>query len=122
MLYQELTEKIIAAAVEVHRRLGPGLLEAVYLAALCIELTAARVAWHRQPVFPVIYRDVRIGNYRPDLIVDDLVIVEVKSVARYDPVFEAQLLTYLRVADKRVGLILNFNKPVLKDGIKRMIL
>ena len=117
-----LTEKIIGCAIEVHRQLGPGLLESTYQSAMCIELGFNRLRFEREKTFPVEYRGVRIGFYRPDLIVQDEVVVEVKCVANYDPVFTAQMLTYLRVTGIRTGLMLNFNRPVLKDGIKRFAL
>lgn len=122
MIHQELTEQIIGCAIEVHRRLGPGLLESVYRTALCVELSAAKIGWKREPLYPIEYRGVQIGDYRPDLIVDDKVVVEIKSVSRHEPVFEAQVLTYLRVTGLRVGLLINFNRPVLKDGIKRFVM
>ena len=122
MFLEDLTEKIIGCAIEVHRRLGPGLLEAVYLAAMCIELTHAGLQWKRQISFPVSYRDTMIGEYRPDIIVEDQVVVEIKAVERYDPVFAAQVLTYLRVTGLHVGLLMNFNKAAVKDGIKRYVL
>ncbi len=118
----ELTEKIIGCAIEVHRELGPGLLEATYEAALCIELEAAHLNVRRQPVFPVSYKGRAIGEYRLDMIVEDAVVVEIKSVERFDPVFEAQVLTYLKITGKRVGLLINFNSRLLKDGIRRYII
>lgn len=117
-----LTERIIACAMTVHRELGPGLLENAYHAALAIELVTNRFSIVREPTFPAFYRSVKVGEYRPDLIVDQQVVIEVKSVARYDPVFLAQMLTYLRVTGITVGLIINFNRPRLIDGIKRVSL
>ena len=117
-----LTERIIACAMTVHRELGPGLLENAYHAALAIELVSSKFSIVREPTYPAFYRKVKIGEYRPDLIVDDQVIVEVKSVARYDPVFLAQMLTYLRITGVNVGLIINFNRPKLIDGVKRVSL
>lgn len=122
MEFEELTERIIACAMEVHRQLGPGLLEATYEAAMCVELDSVGLSYQRQVVFPVHYKGRVIGEYRIDLLVDDKVIVEIKSVERFDPVFEAQVLTYLRVTEKKVGLLINFNKRLLKDGIKRFVL
>ena len=116
-----LTERIIGCAIEVHRELGPGLLEATYESALAIELEGAGLRVRRQPVFLVVYEGRTIGEYRLDLIVQDTAVVEVKSVERFDPVFEAQVLTYLRVTGKKVGLLINFNKRLLKDGIKRFV-
>jgi len=115
-----LTERIIGA-IEVHRQLGPGLLEGTYEAAICIELNNAGLNFVRQPIFPVIYKGQVIGEYRLDLIVEDAVVVEIKSVERFDPIFEAQVLTYLRVTSKRVGLLINFNSRLLRDGVKRYV-
>ncbi len=119
---KRLTERIIGCAIEVHRQLGPGLLEGTYEAALCIELQIAGLNFVRQPVFPVIYKGQVIGEYRLDLIVEDTVIIEIKSVERFDPIFEAQVLTYLRVTGRQVGLLMNFNSRLLRDGIKRYVL
>ncbi|HEV8589059.1 MAG TPA: GxxExxY protein [Pyrinomonadaceae bacterium] len=119
---KQLTETIIGCAIEVHRQLGPGLLEQTYEAALCIELQNAGMKFVRQPIFPVIYKGQTIGEYRLDLIVGDSVVVEIKSVERFDPIFESQVLTYLRVTGKKVGLLMNFNSRLLRDGIKRYML
>ncbi|MBV9210154.1 MAG: GxxExxY protein [Acidobacteria bacterium] len=118
----ELTEKIIGCAIEVHRQLGPGLLEGTYEAALCIELESANLHCQRQLILPVVYKGRVVGEYRLDLLVEDEVIIEIKSVERFDRVFEAQILTYLRVAGKKTGLLINFNSRLLKDGIKRFSL
>ena len=118
----ELTERIIGCAIEVHRQLGPGLLESTYEAALAIELECAGLSFERQLVFPVLYKNKKIGDYRLDLLVRNEVVVEIKSVERFDPVFEAQILTYLRVTGKRVGLLINLYSRLLHDGIKRFIL
>ena len=117
-----LTEKIIGCAIEVHRQLGPGLLESTYESALGIELEIAGLLYSRQTVFPVIYKGRQIAEHRIDLIVAQAVIVELKSVDRWDPIFEAQLLTYLRITGYKRGLLLNFNSRLLKDGIKRFVL
>ncbi len=117
-----LTEKIIGCAIEVHRQLGPGLLESTYEAALCVELADAGMECKQQVIFPILYKGREIGKYRLDLLIEDAVIVEIKSVERTDPIFEAQLLTYLRVTGKRVGLLINFNSRLLKYGIKRIVL
>jgi GxxExxY protein len=117
-----LTEKIIGCAIEVHRMLGPGLLEATYEAALCVELKFAGLSFQRQSVVPVSYKNHPVGDYRLDLIVENSVVVEIKTVDRFDPVFEAQLLTYLKITGIKRGLLLNFNSRLLKDGIKRMVL
>ena len=117
-----ITERIIKCAIEVHRQLGPGLLEGVYEEALDIECKFNSLNVLRQFTVPVLYRGKTIGEYRPDMLINDLVIVEIKSVERFDPVFEAQVLTYLKITGKRVGLLINFNSRLVKDGIKRFIL
>jgi GxxExxY protein len=119
---QILTEQIIGCALVVHKELGPGLLESTYEAALCIELAIRGLAFQRQLSIPLLYRGQPIGEYRLDLVVGSQVVVEIKSVARYDPVFAAQVLTYLKITGLRVGLLLNFGRPVLSDGIKRFVL
>lgn len=114
-----LTERIIGCAIEVHRHLGPGLLEAVYEAALCAELDLTGLSYQRQAVYPIAYKGRPIGEHRLDLLVDDTVIVELKSVDRWDPLFEAQVLSYLRATGKPLGLLINFNSRLLKQGIHR---
>ena len=118
----DLTESIIGCAIEVHRYLGPGLLEGTYEEAQSIELADAGWKFQRQLMVPVLYKGRKIGEYRLDLLVEDLVVVEIKSVERFDPIFEAQVLTYLRVTGKKVGLLINFNSRLLKDGLKRFVL
>ena len=117
-----VTEKIIGCAIEVHRVLGPGLLEASYEAALAIEFTAAKIAFQRQLVMPVFYKGQPIGEHRLDFLVEDAVVVELKSIERFDPIFEAQVLTYLRLSGKQRGLLINFHSRLLKDGVKRFVL
>jgi GxxExxY protein len=117
-----LTEKIIGCAIEVHRVLGLGLLEATYEGALCVELELAGLSFQRQSAVPVTYKNRPVGDCRLDLIVENSVVIEIKSVDRFDPVFEAQLLTYLKITGIKHGLLLNFNSRLLKDGIKRMVL
>jgi GxxExxY protein len=117
-----VTQRIIGCAIEVHRVLGPGLLEAMYEAAMCIEFEEAGVKYDRQTRLPASYKGRLLGEYRVDLVVEDLVLVEIKSIDRLNPVFEAQLLTYLRLTGKRIGLLLNFSSRLLKDGVKRLIL
>ena len=118
----DLTERIIGCAIEVHRHLGPGLFESIYESALCLERAAAGLKVECQKAVPIYYRDQAIGEYRLDLLVEDSVVVEVKSVERFDPIFQAQLLTYLRATGKHLGLLINFNTRLLKDGIRRYIL
>ena len=115
-----LTERIIGCAIQVHRQLGPGLLESSYETPLCIELAKNRIRFERQRVIPLLYDGVHVGDYRPDLIVENEVIIEIKSALHFEPVFIAQMLTYLRITGLRRGLIINFNKALLKAGIKRV--
>jgi len=116
------TERIIGCAIEVHKHLGPGLLESVYESALCIELKANALAFKRQFGIPLYYKGELISEHRPDLIVEDKVIVEIKSVEALAPIHVAQVLTYLRVTSLRVGLILNFNSPTMRQGTRRVVL
>lgn len=118
---QLVSNRVIGCAIEVHRHLGAGLLESAYQTALCVELAHSGIGFDRQRVCRLEYRGAVIGEYRPDLIVESTVVVEIKSVLRMEPVFTAQLLTYLRITSLRVGLLLNFNQNVLKDGIKRVV-
>ena len=122
MEINELTDRIIGAGIEVHRHLGPGLTEGSYEVALTMELTSRNLRWSRQAGFPVIYKGRVVGRHRPDLIVEGLVVVEVKAVERLARVHTAQVLTYLQVTGCEVGLVLNFGAAVLKDGISRVVL
>ena len=116
------TEAIIGAAIEVHRHLGPGLLESAYQECLCEELGLRKIPFKRQILLPVIYKSKKLDvGYRIDLLVNDEVIVELKTVAAKLPIHEAQALTYMRLGGWQVGLILNFNVTVLKNGIKRLV-
>ena len=116
-----LTEEIIGAAIDVHRVLGPGLLESAYQECLCVELGLRQLRFASQQELPVEYKGRRVDlGYRLDLVVENLVVLELKSVERLLPLHEAQLLTYLRLGRFPTGLLLNFNVPVLKDGIRRM--
>jgi GxxExxY protein len=117
-----LTGRIIGCAITVHRTLGPGLLEATYEEALCIELSEWRLTFSRQVGVPVNYRGKLIGEYRPDLVVEDSVVVEIKSVERLIGVHQAQLLAYMRILGMRTGLLLNFYGETMKSGIKRLAL
>ncbi len=117
-----LTERIISAAIEVHRALGPGLLESAYRTFLSTELRLRGLKVEREVEVPVTYRGQRLDcGYRMDLRVERLVVVELKAVERLHPAHTAQLLTYLRLSGAPVGLLLNFNAPVLKDGIRRVM-
>jgi GxxExxY protein len=118
---QAVTERIIGCAIAVHKDLGPGLLERPYLIGTCVELAHRGIAFERERKIRLKYRDVEIGDFVPDLIVENKVVVEIKSCLRDEDVFMAQMLTYLRLTNLRVGLILNFNKRVLRDGIKRVV-
>ena len=123
LIHEDLTEVVIGAAIEIHRVLGPGLLESAYEECLCYELSRRDVRFERQVPLPVIYKEVRLDcGYRIDILVADTVVLELKCVEKILPVHDAQLLTYLRLANKRVGLLFNFNVPVLRDGIKRRVL
>ena len=117
-----ITKDIIAAAVRVHRALGPGLLESAYEACLFFELANHGLKVEQQKPLPVIYRGVKLDcGYRLDLFVEDTVIVEVKAVERLMPIHQAQLLSYLKLSMCKVGLLINFNVRVLKDGIRRVV-
>ncbi len=117
-----LTGRIIGAAIEVHRRLGPGLLESTYETCLCYELHLSGLTVKRQLPVPVFYRDTKLDSgYRIDMLVEDEVVVEIKSVADLLPVHTAQLLTYLKHNGGGRGLLINFNVKMLKTGIKRLI-
>jgi GxxExxY protein len=124
LLFEELTERVISAAIEVHRALGPGLLESAYEECLCHELHLREISFARQVPLPVEYKGVKLDcGYRIDLVVDNSLILELKCVEHVLPVHEAQLLTYLKLTGKRVGLILNFNVSVLtRGGIVRKVL
>lgn len=118
----KITGEIIGAAIEVHKVLGPGLLESAYEECLCHELGIRGIAFERQVPLPMEYKGIKLDcGYRLDLIVEDHIIVELKSVNKIDPIHEAQLLTYLRLKRARLGLIINFNVAVLKNGIRRIV-
>jgi GxxExxY protein len=118
----QLTSVVVQAAIRVHRALGPGLLESAYLGCLCYELSLSGVAFETQKALPLVYQGMKIDcAYRVDLVVAKSVIVEVKALEFLAPIHSRQLYTYLRVADCRVGLILNFGAPTMKEGIKRVV-
>jgi GxxExxY protein len=120
---QDLTGKIIAAAIEVHRILGPGLLESIYEECLCYEFELIPLLYERQVPIPLVYKGKQLGElYRIDLLVEKKVIVELKVVEKLLPIHEAQLLTYMKLANISVGLLLNFNEAILKNGIVRRVL
>jgi len=118
-----LTEKVIGLAIEVHRQLGPGLLESAYEECLCYELSQARLRLKRQVPLPVIYKSVHLDcGYRLDVVVEERLILELKTVERLIPIHEAQVITYMRLSGIPTGLLLNFNSVVLKEGIRRLML
>lgn len=123
LLEEKVTEQIIGAAIEVHRALGPGLLESAYEECFCRELALRKVKFQRQVALPIEYKGVKLDcGYRIDLLVEESVVVELKSIDRIMPIHEAQLITYLRLTHKKVGLIINFNVAALKRGIVRKVL
>ncbi len=123
MHVNEITRMVIGAAIEVHQILGPGLLESAYEECLCHELTLRQVPFERQRQLPVTYKGLQLDcGYRLDLLVAQRVVIEVKAVEHLLPIHEAQLLTYLRLGRWQVGLLMNFNVPVLKQGIHRRVL
>jgi GxxExxY protein len=120
---KELTAQIIGAAIEVHRTIGPGLLESAYQICLAQEFSLRRLSFEQEKPVPVVYKGILLDcGYRLDFLVANKVIVELKSVEGLLPVHEAQLLTYLKLTGCKIGLLINFNIPILKNGIKRMIL
>jgi GxxExxY protein len=123
MMHEELTREIIGASIEVHKELGPGLLESAYQVCLCHELTLWGVDFKAKVGLPITYKGVQLDcGYEIDILVEDKVVLELKAVTEMHPVFEAQLLTYMKLSDNRVGLLINFHVSVLKDGITRMVL
>lgn len=117
-----LTRRIIACAIEVHRKLGPGLLEKLYKEAMVVEMELDGLKVEKNVKIPVEYKGKPIGEYFIDLLVENTVILELKSVERHDSVFEAQILSYMKLTGKKVGLLINFNSKMVKDGIKRFVL
>lgn len=123
MKFDPLSSKVIGAALEVHRTLGPGLLESVYEQALAYELISAGLKVQSQVPIPVTYKEVKLDcGFRLDLVINSELIVELKSVESIQPIHEAQLLTYLKLSHLKTGLLINFNVSLLKEGIKRMVL
>lgn len=116
----EITQVIIGAAIEVHKQLGPGLLESAYEECLCHELAIRKMNFERQKPIPLVYKEARLDvGYRLDILVEERIVVELKSVAGLSPIHEAIILTYLKLSSHKLGLLINFNVPLLKDGIKR---
>jgi GxxExxY protein len=117
-----LSSRIIGAAIEVHKTLGPGLLESTYEECLCHELNLQKIKYERQVNLPVIYKRKRLDcGYRIDVMVESNVIVELKTVDSIAPIHKAQLLTYLKLSNLKLGLLLNFNVPIMKNGIQRIV-
>lgn len=122
LMHQTLTEQVIGLAIRVHKELGPGLLESVYETCLAFELREAGIPFRRQKAVPIVYRGVHLdAGFRADLLIADDLIVEIKAVDRLIPSHEAQLLTYLRMSGCQVGLLMNFNAVLLKDGLRRLV-
>jgi len=123
MKFDQLSNQVIGCALEVHRNLGPGLLESTYEQCLAYELNTAGIPFKLQYPFPVEYKSIKLDcGYRIDVLVDDTIILELKSVDKILPIHQAQLLTYMKLAGISIGLLINFNVNYLKDGIKRMVL
>ena len=118
----EISQKIIGCAIEVHKHLGPGLLESAYQECLCYELRKMGLKVQRQKPMPIIYKEIKLDHgYRIDLLVQDKVVVEIKTIDAFHEVHTAQVLTYLRLGEYKLGLLLNFRTTLLKNGIKRVI-
>jgi GxxExxY protein len=118
-----ISERVIGMAIDVNRELGPGLLESAYEDCLCYELGQNGVPFARQVALPIVYKAVRLDcGYRMDIVVEQKLVVEIKSVDRIMPIHEAQMLTYLRLSGHKVGLLMNFNHTTLKDGLRRFVL
>ncbi|MFZ0479481.1 MAG: GxxExxY protein [Terriglobales bacterium] len=118
----QISRRIIGAAIEVHRHLGPGLLESAYQSCLAFELRQLGLGVEEQKPLAVVYKDVKLDcGYRLDLVVENEIVVEIKAVEKLLPIHEAQLLSYLRLAHKKVGLLINFHVPMLKSGLKRIV-
>jgi len=118
----ELSNTIIGAAIEVHKVIGPGVLESAYEECLCYELRRKCILFERQKPLPLIYKSINLDcGYRVDILVEKLVIIELKATGKIEPIYEAQILTYLKLSNLWLGLIIDFNVPVLKDGIKRIV-
>ncbi len=123
MLNNEITQQIIGAAIEVHRQLGPGLLESAYEECLCHELTIRKLNFERQKPIPLVYKETKLDcGYRLDVLVEGKIVVELKSTDGLGPIHEAIILTYLKLSGHKLGLLINFNVPLLKDGIKRFVM
>ena len=123
MIEDELTEQIIGAAIEVHKHWGPGLYEEIYERSMCVELRLRNISFENQLSLPLVYKGECVGDdLRLDFVVQSKVVVEFKAVTQLEAIHEAQLLTYMKLTKCRVGLLINFNVPTLKQGLKRMVL
>ena len=123
MELNNLTEKIIGCAIEVHRNIGPGLLESAYEECLAFELKKSGLKFERQKPIPIIYKDIKLNcGYRIDILVENQVVLELKTVETFNDVHEAQILTYMKFANKSLGLLINFNVKMLKTGLRRYTL
>jgi GxxExxY protein len=123
MTDNEITHEIIGAAIEVHKLLGPGLLESAYEACLCHEFAIRKIGFQKQKPVPLVYKEIKLDcGFRLDLLVEQRVVVELKSVEVLAPIHEAIMLTYLRLSGHKLGLLINFNVSILKDGIRRFIM
>ena len=122
MNINDLSGEVIGAAIEVHKHLGPGLLESAYEECLCHELSSRQIAYERQKPLPIHYKGIRLDSgYRLDVVVKGMIILELKSCEKIEDIHKAQLLTYLRLSGLRLGLIFNFNVPIMKEGIVRVV-
>jgi GxxExxY protein len=119
---EELIYRTIGCCITVHRTLGPGLLEGIYSRAMCLELESENISFETQKTYPVVYRGQPLCDQRLDLVVEEQLVLEIKSVEHLNRIHHAQLLSYLRVSNIAVGLLINFNVPVLQDGLKRLVL
>jgi GxxExxY protein len=121
-LHNAISQRVIGAAIEVHRSLGPGLLESVYAACLAREFQLLEIEFDQERPIPVAYKGIKVDNgYRVDFVIERQVILELKAAERLHPIHLAQLLTYLRLTDTRLGLLINFNVPVLREGVRRVV-
>ena len=123
MTDNEITHEIIGAAIEVHKLLGPGLLESAYEACLCHEFAIRKISFQKQKPIPLVYKEIKLDcGFRLDLLVEKRIVVELKSVDALAPIHEAIMLTYLRLSGHKLGLLINFNISILKEGIRRFIM
>jgi GxxExxY protein len=118
----QITDKIIKCAIEVHKHLGPGLQESIYHNALCYELGLNEITYTKEKQVQAIYKDKLMGDFFIDILVEDSVVVELKSVEKNNPLFEAQIISYMKLGNYKVGLLINFNSKMLRDGIKRFVI